>query len=104
MPVTSPAGMLLPVPKFSKFLHGAALLFQHRCLNVPYWFLPGECPVLVASPSLSPVRLTCCPDLSCIGSWSMPGNGVYSGPNRTGFHYHACPAADCGPQTRTTPG
>lgn len=36
-----PAGMLLPVPKFSKFLHGAALLFQPRCANVPYWFLPG---------------------------------------------------------------
>lgn len=33
--------MLLPVPKFSKFLHGAALLFQHCCHNVPYWFLPG---------------------------------------------------------------
>lgn len=37
--------MLLPVPKFSKFLHGAALLFQHRCLNVPYWFLPGAPPL-----------------------------------------------------------
>jgi hypothetical protein len=36
-----PAGMLLPVPKFSKFLHGAALLMQERCANVPYWFLPG---------------------------------------------------------------
>jgi hypothetical protein len=33
--------MLLPAPKFSKFLHGAALLFQPACANVPYWFLPG---------------------------------------------------------------
>ncbi len=31
----------MPVPKFSKFLHGAALLFQPACHNVPYWFLPG---------------------------------------------------------------
>jgi hypothetical protein len=31
----------MPVPKFSKFLHGAALLFQAACHNVPYWFLPG---------------------------------------------------------------
>lgn len=34
-------GMLLPVPKFSKFLHGTALLLQPHCRNVPYWFLPG---------------------------------------------------------------
>ncbi len=33
--------MLLPAPKFSKFLHGAALLLQPACANVPYWFLPG---------------------------------------------------------------
>ena len=34
--------MLLPVPKFSKFLHGAAVLLQRSCHNVPYWFLPGK--------------------------------------------------------------
>lgn len=44
-------GMLLPVPKFSKFLHGAALLFQHRCLNVPYWFLPDEDDPRLMSPA-----------------------------------------------------
>ncbi|KAL4433860.1 hypothetical protein ABPG75_000301 [Micractinium tetrahymenae] len=44
-------GMLLPVPKFSKFLHGAALLFQHRCLNVPYWFLPDEHDPRMMSPA-----------------------------------------------------
>ena len=41
-PSPAPAGVLLPVPKFSKFLHGAAVLFQARCHNVPYWFLPGK--------------------------------------------------------------
>jgi hypothetical protein len=40
-PPPLPPGMLLPAPKFSKFLHGAALLFQPACANVPYWFLPG---------------------------------------------------------------
>ncbi len=40
-PTHNSAGMLLPVPKFSKFLHGTALLFQPRCTNMPYWFLPG---------------------------------------------------------------
>jgi hypothetical protein len=34
------SGMLLMVPKFSKFLHGTAALYQHITENVPYWFLP----------------------------------------------------------------
>lgn len=34
--------ILLPVPKFSKFLHGSALLYQHYVANVPYWFLPNS--------------------------------------------------------------
>lgn len=33
-------GMLLIVPKFSKFLHGTASLYQEYAENVPYWFLP----------------------------------------------------------------
>ena len=33
-------GMLLVVPKFSKFLHGSACLYQEYTENVPYWFLP----------------------------------------------------------------
>jgi len=32
--------MLLVVPKFSKFLHGTAALYQQTTENVPYWFLP----------------------------------------------------------------
>ena len=27
---------------FSKFLHGAAVLYPGRCREVPYWFLPAE--------------------------------------------------------------
>ena len=34
------SGMLLVVPKFSKFLHGTAALYQQTTENVPYWFLP----------------------------------------------------------------
>jgi SPX domain protein involved in polyphosphate accumulation/uncharacterized membrane protein YidH (DUF202 family) len=34
------SGMLLMVPKFSKFLHGTAVLYQRVTENVPYWFLP----------------------------------------------------------------
>jgi uncharacterized membrane protein YidH (DUF202 family) len=34
------SGMLLVVPKFSKFLHGTAVLYQQTTENVPYWFLP----------------------------------------------------------------
>lgn len=34
------SGMLLMVPKFSKFLHGTAVLYQQITENVPYWFLP----------------------------------------------------------------
>ena len=36
------AGLLLEVPMFSKFLHGAAVLYPDRCREVPYWFLPDE--------------------------------------------------------------
>ena len=34
-------GILLVVPKFSKFLHGTASLYQDLTENVPYWFLPA---------------------------------------------------------------
>lgn len=35
----SPAGILLPAPKFSKYLHGTAALFPDRVPRMPYWFL-----------------------------------------------------------------
>lgn len=34
-------GILLPLPKFSKFLHGTAMLYQHLTENTPHWFLPA---------------------------------------------------------------
>jgi SPX domain protein involved in polyphosphate accumulation/uncharacterized membrane protein YidH (DUF202 family) len=34
------SGILLVIPKFSKFLHGTAMLYQQTTENVPYWFLP----------------------------------------------------------------
>ena len=34
-------GILLVIPKFSKFLHGTASLYQDYVDNVPYWFLPN---------------------------------------------------------------
>lgn len=34
------SGMLVEVPKFSKFLHGSALLFGDNVNNSPFWFLP----------------------------------------------------------------
>eukprot|EP00890_Picochlorum_soloecismus_P002733 jgi/Picsp_1/3460/NSC_06298-R1_vacuolar transporter chaperone 4 len=34
-------GILLVIPKFSKFLHGTASLYQEHVDNVPYWFLPN---------------------------------------------------------------
>ena len=36
------SGILLPAPKFSKFLHGTATLYQPITQNVPYWFLPDQ--------------------------------------------------------------
>eukprot|EP01025_Chloroclados_australasicus_P029400 TRINITY_DN2938_c0_g1_i11.p1 TRINITY_DN2938_c0_g1~~TRINITY_DN2938_c0_g1_i11.p1 ORF type:complete len:793 (-),score=44.46 TRINITY_DN2938_c0_g1_i11:198-2576(-) len=33
-------GLLVAVPKFSKFLHGMALLFGDKVQSAPYWFLP----------------------------------------------------------------
>lgn len=35
------SGILLPLPKFSKFLHGTAMLHQHLTDNTPHWFLPA---------------------------------------------------------------
>lgn len=34
------SGMLVEVPKFSKFLHGSALLFGDSVKNCPFWFVP----------------------------------------------------------------
>jgi len=34
------SGMLVEVPKFSKFLHGSALLFGDSVRNSPFWFVP----------------------------------------------------------------
>ena len=36
------SGLLLPVPKFSKFQHGTAILYQPLTENVPYWFMPDQ--------------------------------------------------------------
>lgn len=36
------SGIILPVPKFSKFLHGSAVMFQHLTDNTPHWFLADE--------------------------------------------------------------
>ncbi|KAK9808768.1 hypothetical protein WJX72_003237 [[Myrmecia] bisecta] len=33
-------GLLLHVPKFSKFLHGTATLFPDQLTTFPYWFIP----------------------------------------------------------------
>ncbi|KAL6780753.1 hypothetical protein ACKKBF_B11890 [Auxenochlorella protothecoides x Auxenochlorella symbiontica] len=41
------SGKLLAVPKFSKHIHGTAVLFQLLTENVPHWFLPDA-----ANPSL----------------------------------------------------
>jgi hypothetical protein len=37
-----PAGILLPLPRFSKFLHGVGALFQREVEQLPNWFLPDE--------------------------------------------------------------
>ncbi|KAK2077709.1 hypothetical protein QBZ16_004555 [Prototheca wickerhamii] len=34
------SGMLIAVPKFSKHIHGTAVLFQAQTETVPHWFLP----------------------------------------------------------------
>lgn len=34
------SGIIVEVPKFSKFLHGSALLFGSKVRNTPFWFLP----------------------------------------------------------------
>ncbi|KAG2491701.1 hypothetical protein HYH03_010068 [Edaphochlamys debaryana] len=46
------SGLLVEAPKFSKFLHGMALLYPDRIRNTPHWFLP--------EPELDPKQI---PDL-----------------------------------------
>ncbi|KAF8068248.1 yippee-like protein [Scenedesmus sp. PABB004] len=36
------SGVLVPVPRFSKFLHGAALLFPERVAALPAWFVADD--------------------------------------------------------------
>ncbi|GLI63728.1 hypothetical protein VaNZ11_006791, partial [Volvox africanus] len=40
------SGLLVEAPKFSKFLHGMALLYPQRLRNTPHWFLPELPPTL----------------------------------------------------------
>lgn len=39
----------MEVPKFSKFLHGMALLYPHRLRNTPHWFVPRPASASVAA-------------------------------------------------------
>lgn len=36
------SGLLLPAPRFSKFLHGTASLYQDCADTLPHWFLPDD--------------------------------------------------------------
>lgn len=36
------SGLLVEVPKFSKFLHGSALLYPDKLKNTPFWFVPDN--------------------------------------------------------------
>lgn len=45
------AGLLLRVPKFSKYLHGVASLYPNRIEAIPYWFLPADKEGYVMTPA-----------------------------------------------------
>ena len=36
------SGLIIECPKFSKFLHGMALLYPKKLKNTPFWFLPDS--------------------------------------------------------------
>lgn len=43
------SGLLVPAPKFSKFLHGMTLLYPDRVRNTPHWFVPVTAPAAVGA-------------------------------------------------------
>lgn len=45
------AGLLLRVPKFSKYLHGVTSLYPNRIDSIPYWFLPADKEGYVMTPA-----------------------------------------------------
>ncbi|KAL0024932.1 hypothetical protein WJX77_004294 [Trebouxia sp. C0004] len=45
------SGLLLRVPKFSKYLHGVASLYPNRIEAIPYWFLPADKEGYVLTPA-----------------------------------------------------
>ena len=45
------AGLMLRVPKFSKYLHGVASLYPNRIESIPYWFLPADKEGYVMTPA-----------------------------------------------------
>ena len=45
------AGLLLRVPKFSKYLHGVTSLYPNRVDSIPYWFLPADKEGYVMTPA-----------------------------------------------------
>ena len=44
-------GLLLRVPKFSKYLHGVTSLYPNRIDSIPYWFLPADKEGYVMTPA-----------------------------------------------------
>lgn len=62
------SGLLVESPKFSKFLHGMALLYPQSIRNTPHWFLP-ELPYDRLQPQQS------CPAPI---SWSVKGVGLHA--------------------------
>lgn len=50
------SGVLVPVNRFSKFLHGMALLYPEQCTRSPSWFVWDEAAGCAAPASIDEVR------------------------------------------------
>jgi SPX domain protein involved in polyphosphate accumulation len=50
------SGMLVKVPRFSKFLHGMSLLYPGSCSTSPSWFLWDESAGCAAPASLAEMK------------------------------------------------
>eukprot|EP01023_Acetabularia_acetabulum_P064185 TRINITY_DN823_c0_g1_i10.p1 TRINITY_DN823_c0_g1~~TRINITY_DN823_c0_g1_i10.p1 ORF type:complete len:741 (+),score=111.50 TRINITY_DN823_c0_g1_i10:170-2392(+) len=67
------SGLLVPVPKFSKFLHGMAMLFGDKVHSTPYWFLPDPCNSEYVTPAtIQEMADTYDPHANKGASWLFP--------------------------------
>ena len=90
------SGLLLRVPKFSKYLHGVASLYPNQIEAIPYWFLPADKEGYVMTPASweemadpkDPYLKVILPQFCSVSTANLLG--AHSGNYACTAHHHLC--------------